>query len=164
MKCKTKKEAELRYGPINFVTKKWPDEAKWMAVCVIPEDIAVVWPNTATGLPTRKIYCNKDMAGPLLKALAAVKAAGLLHELVSFDGCFQIRTVRGSTTSMSAHSMGLAIDLSAKDNGLGVVGNLTPAFVKCFKDQGFDHGGDFSRKDGMHLSFCWEGTNTPTTI
>jgi hypothetical protein len=147
----TQKEAEARYGKI--VDGKWSEEAKWMMVQVIPVEYSASWINSATGKPVSKIYINKDMAPMLMKALALLKASNLLSELKTFDGCFNIRKKRG-LTSLSLHSWGLAIDVNAFENGLGVTPKLSPRFVKCFTDNGFTWGGTWQRKDGMHFQLA----------
>lgn len=154
MKVKTIRDAEERYGKIE--NGKWANESKWMGLLDIPERIALGWKNSATGKPTYRIYCNKDMYEPLLAALESVSKRGLLHELKTFNGCFQIRKVRGMT-SQSAHSWGLAVDVNSETNGLGCVPTLSAEFVRCFTGVGFDWGGFFKRPDGMHFSFCYEG-------
>jgi hypothetical protein len=55
---------------------------------------------------------------------------------------------------MSLHSWGLAVDLNAFENGLGKEPKLSPGFVKCFTDAGFDWGGTWKRKDGMHFELA----------
>jgi hypothetical protein len=46
----------------------------------------------------------------------------------------------------------LAIDVIAFENGLGKEPKLSPGFVKCFTDAGFEWGGTWkSRPDGMHF-------------
>lgn len=145
------KDAISRYGEIK--DSKWMDEGKWMVVFRVPEDIAIHWINSATGQPTRKIYCNRDLVAPLTAALSNLKDRGLLQELKTFDGCFMIRDIRGVPGKPSTHSYGLAIDLNAKENGLGKEPKLSPEFVTCFKDAGFVWGGGFTRKDGMHFQF-----------
>lgn len=147
----TQNEASLKYGPI--VDGKWADEAKWMISLIIPANAASCWLNTANNnKPTNKIYCNKDLAQPLLVALAGLTAANLLTELKTFDGCFAIRSIRGLPDQQSAHSYGLAIDINAATNQLGAKPSLTPEFIKCFTDAGFTWGGNFHRIDGMHFS------------
>jgi hypothetical protein len=102
------------------------------------------------GLIPKKIYCNKDMVAPLSKAFKNLIDTGHVNELKTYDGCFNIRKKRG-LSSMSLHSWGVAIDMNAFENGLGVDPKLSAGFVKCFTDAGFDWGGIWRRKDGMHF-------------
>jgi hypothetical protein len=102
------------------------------------------------GLIPKKIYCNKDMVAPLSKAFKNLIDTGHVNELKTYDGCFNIRKKRG-LSSMSLHSWGVAIDMNAFENGLGVDPKLSAGFVKCFTDAGFDWGGLWRRKDGMHF-------------
>jgi hypothetical protein len=153
--AKTRAEATKRYGEIK--DGKWASQAKWMIMVPVPESLQKHWfvdgdPRT----PARKIYCNKDIAEPLSHALQNIVARELVDQLKSFDGCFNIRNVRGST-NLSAHAYGLAIDINYETNQLGTKGDMTPELVACFTDEGFAWGGNFkSRKDPMHYSFCWE--------
>ena len=102
------------------------------------------------GVIPKKIYCNKDMVIPLGNALKNLINTGYVKELKTWDGCFNIRKKRG-LTSMSLHSWGLAIDVNAFENGLNMQPKLSAGFVKCFTDAGFDWGGIWQRKDGMHF-------------
>lgn len=102
------------------------------------------------GVIPKKIYCNKDMVAPLQKAFENLIATGHVSELKTWDGCFNIRRKRG-LTSMSLHSWGIAVDVNAFENGLNQTPKLSPEFVKCFTDAGFDWGGTWQRKDGMHF-------------
>jgi hypothetical protein len=102
------------------------------------------------GFIPKKIYCNKDMVKPLSIALQSLINTGYVKELKTWDGCFNIRKKRG-LASMSLHSWGLAIDVNAFENGLNMHSKLSAGFVKCFTDAGFDWGGTWQRKDGMHF-------------
>lgn len=102
------------------------------------------------GVIPKRLYCNKDMVSPLAKALQALITTGHVSELKTWDGCFNIRKKRG-LGSMSLHSWGIAVDLNAFENGLNMTPKLSPGFVKCFTDNGFDWGGTWKRKDGMHF-------------
>jgi hypothetical protein len=102
------------------------------------------------GVIPRRIYCNKDLVEPLSKAFKALIETGNVTELKTWDGCFNIRTIRGSST-MSLHSWGVAVDLNAFENGLGKIPRLSDGFVLCFTQNGFDWGGRFGRPDGMHF-------------
>ncbi len=103
------------------------------------------------GIIPKRIYCNKDMVKPLTKAFKALIKTGAVDELKTWDGCFNIRKIRGGNLP-SLHSWGLAIDVNAFENGLGQQPKLSAKFVKCFTDAGFDWGGNWkSRFDGMHF-------------
>jgi len=97
-----------------------------------------------------KLYCNKDIVEPLSQALKNLIDRNVSDQLKTWDGCFNIRKMRG-LFSMSLHSWGVAIDVNAAWNGLGKPSTLTPEFVKCFTDAGFDWGGTWLRKDAMHF-------------
>jgi hypothetical protein len=102
------------------------------------------------GVIPKRIYCNKDLIKPLEAAFKALIATGCVNELKTWDGCFNIRKKRG-LASMSLHSWAIAIDVNAFENGLNVTPKLSAKFVKCFTDNGFDWGGTWQRKDGMHF-------------
>ncbi|MBI4558824.1 MAG: M15 family metallopeptidase [Candidatus Hydrogenedentes bacterium] len=157
MKCTTYEQAVARYGAIDVVARQWPDGGQWMATFDVPDNVERGWVNSFTQKPTTRIYCNKDIHSALAQALQNLKNADLLSELKTYDGCFEIRPVRGRPGRVSTHAYGLALDINASENGLGQPPRLSAPFVKCWTDAGFDWGGDFARKDGMHFSFAWEG-------
>jgi hypothetical protein len=109
--------------------------------------------NLEIGLIPKRIYCNKDLVGPLTNAFTNLIQRGFVNELKTWDGCFNIRKKRG-LASMSLHSWGIAIDVNAAWNGLGKEPTLSAGFVKCFTDAGFDWGGTWKRKDGMHFQLA----------
>ncbi len=129
--------------------KKWGDpavtanELKYMTVWDIP-------PHLEIGAIPKKLYCNKIMIAPLIQAFSNLIDRGFVKELKTWDGCFNVRKKRG-LTSMSLHSWGIAIDVNAAWNGLNKEPQLSAGFVKCFTDAGFDWGGVWTRKDGMHF-------------
>jgi hypothetical protein len=102
------------------------------------------------GVIPKRIYCNKDLIKPLSNAFKNLIERGFVKELKTWDGCFNIRKKRG-LSSMSLHSWGVAIDVNAAWNKLGKEPTLSLGFVKCFTDAGFDWGGNWRRKDGMHF-------------
>ena len=144
-------EAVQKFGPI--VDGKWEREGEFCSVLDIPPEIGKLWNNSATGMPVTHIYMNHEMQAPLLGALQNLLYRGLLDQLYSYDGCYQIRKRRGLSTP-SWHSYALAIDLNAGDNPLGGPSSLSPEFIKAFKDVGFIWGGDWSRPDPMHFQWA----------
>lgn len=105
------------------------------------------------GVIPKRIYCNKDLVGPLQQAFKNLITTGAVKELKTWDGCFNIRKKRG-LASLSLHSWGIAVDVNAFENGLNQAPKLSTAFVKCFTDSGFDWGGTWKRKDGMHFQLA----------
>jgi hypothetical protein len=129
--------------------KKWGDptipvnEMKYMTVWDIP-------PHLEIGVIPKRLYCNKQMIHPLINAFTNLIDRKLINELKTWDGCFNVRNKRG-LKSMSLHSWGIAIDVNAAWNGLGKEPTMSSEFVKCFTDAGFEWGGTWKRKDGMHF-------------
>jgi hypothetical protein len=99
-----------------------------------------------------KFECHKLMVGPLQKAVENLNAAGLIQEWHTYDGCWVVRYMRGSS-QLSIHSWGLAIDINAAENPFNSPNfAMTEAFAKCWKDAGFIWGGDWSSPvDAMHM-------------
>lgn len=158
-RTKTLAQATQRYGLVTADEKgvlTWKDESKWMVTYSLPTDVSAVLINTATGQPTKRIYCNKDIVAPLDAAFKNVRERGLLEQLKTFDGCFQLRMVRGYTDKLSTHGYGCALDINASTNKLGELGDMSVELGKCFMDAGFTWGRTFSRKDSQHFSFSWE--------
>lgn len=152
-KVPTLEAAVKRYGAIT--TGKWAGEANWMTLFHTPDWFSEQV-NGLDGKPCKRIYMNKDMLPAFKDALDNVKTRGLEKELKTFDGCFNIRLVRGSKDQQSTHSYGLAVDLNASENALGAEPTFSKELVACFTDAGFTWGGNFKRKDGQHFSFGWE--------
>jgi len=119
------------------------------------------------GVIPNKLYCNKIMIQPLSKVFKDLINKGCINELVTWDGCFNIRPIRGyekqykdlikqnkpdqASKYLSIHSWACAVDVNAFENQLNTSGKLSSTFVKCFTDNGFDWGGSFKRKDPMHF-------------
>lgn len=73
-----------------------------------------------------------------------------------YDGSYNPRYIRGSTTKWSNHAFGAAIDINAQDNGFNTGhGTMPQPVVDAFKRQGARWGGDYhGRTDPMHFEFC----------
>lgn len=135
----TSKQAEIKYGPPSA-------KSKWLTLWDIPAELEI-------GVIPKRIYCNKDLVKPLEQAFRNLIDRGFVDELKTWDGCFNIRKKRG-LSSWSLHSWAICVDLNAFENGLNMVPKLSKGFVKCFTDAGFDWGGTWQRKDGMHFQLA----------
>ena len=136
------------------------DEGAYMVMWDVPKELEI-------GVIPKRLYCNKAIVKPLSQAFKNLINRGFVNELKTFDGCFNIRIIRGyekkyetlvkqgkieeASRLISLHSWGVAIDVNAAWNGLGKEPKLSEGFVKCFTDAGFDWGGTWKRKDAMHF-------------
>ena len=129
------KQCQEKYGN--------PESEKFMVLWDVPAELEV-------GAIPKKVYCNKDMVKPLSIAFKNIIDRNLVSELKTWDGCFNIRQKRGAL-SPSLHSWAIAIDINAAWNGFGKTPTMSKELVQCFKDAGFEWGGDWSKPDGMHF-------------
>lgn len=148
-------------SPLDCIKKYGkPEDHKNLVMWDVPAELEV-------GIIPKRLYCNKDLIGPLSAAFIDLIKTGAVKELKTFDGCFNIRVQRGyekeyqtymnvgnlekASKFLSIHCWAVAIDVNAFENGLGRTPKLSPEFVKCFTDNGFDWGGNWKRLDGMHF-------------
>jgi len=131
----TSQQALKKYGP--------SETEKFMVLWDVPSELE-------HGAIPKRIYCNRDLVAPLGIAFANVISKGLVAQIRTWDGCFNIRRKRGASSS-SLHSWGIAIDINAAWNQFGKQPTMSPELVKCFTDAGFDWGGTWSKPDGMHF-------------
>lgn len=114
----------------------------------------------------RSIQFHDKGAAVLKAALDACWEAGgkdltnpLFNHIRNFSGSYNYRPIRGSSR-LSCHAFGAAIDFDAEHLPLGKnipAGEMPEIVVKCFKDQGFFWGGDYTgRKDPMHFQLAHE--------
>lgn len=145
------------YDKFGLPTKQG---AGWLILWDVPVELEV-------GKIPKRIYCHKNMVEPLTKAFKNLIDRKKVDELKTWDGCWNFRPIRGYETKfanamkegrlldavklLSIHTWGCAIDVNAAENGLGKEPKLSKEFVDCFKDAGFEWGGDWKRLDGMHF-------------
>jgi hypothetical protein len=103
------------------------------------------------GFKKLTISCHKVMVEPLQRAIANLKAAGVEKQFKTYDGCWVVRHMRGSS-SLSMHAYGLAIDLNAAANPFHCEHfAMTEEFAGCFEKAGFTWGGRWRQPDAMHF-------------
>lgn len=144
-----------RYGDPMKNTKGF--ESQFMVQWPIP-----MWIDTHIPALPNKMYINKDIVHVFEETMNELIAIGAYKEIVTFDGMFNVRYIRGSKTKLSIHSWGLAIDLNASHNPLGFSKDQATAkglhpfsktFDQVWRDLGWTCGIDFSRHDGMHYEY-----------
>jgi hypothetical protein len=108
--------------------------------------------------PVASFLVNKDFQAKLRLAFQALEKAGIHTEIKTYDGCYNDRDVRGSS-SASLHSWAAALDMNAADNPMTRDpdpvkrhGKWSPLFIQIMKGAGIYWGGDWvSRADPMHF-------------
>jgi hypothetical protein len=139
-----------------------PSFSGWGAVHLVP--ITPPFPMHMGAIPIHSIQINRIAADALAhvlatywdkvgKDLARVKAEGV----DIFSGSWNVRNMRG-INQVSMHAYGLAIDLNAPQNPLGVAPGKTKGsftskslIVQCFAEVGVVWGGPWRRPDAMHF-------------
>lgn len=124
-----------------------PKTEKFMTLWDVPTHLEI------GALPNR-LYCHRGMIEPLSKAFGLIISRGLVDQVKTWDGCFNIRNKKGAL-SPSLHSWGLAIDICAAWNGFNRKPTMSKELVACFKESGFDWGGDWTKPDGMHFQLSF---------
>lgn len=152
------------FGKFSFVSTPQPDNLEAIRITDDWESeniVKVVVPQLPgiKGAPSSATVRFHRLAAKQLQALfKAWSKARLLNRVVTWDGSFVARFIRGSTTVLSNHAFGSAFDINAAFNALGA----EPAFpgktgcvhdlVRIAHDHGFYWGGHFAnRRDGMHF-------------
>ena len=104
--------------------------------------------------------CNKRVSHQFAMCFEEWHDLDLSQKIITFDGAYAPRFVRGSRQYLSNHSWGTAFDINASYNRLGAVpvalGKLGSVreLVPVAEKHGFFWGGNFSRVDGMHFEIA----------
>jgi hypothetical protein len=140
------------YGDPSIDTIKW--ERKNMVVWQVPSFIT----EYIECLP-KKMYVHYTFQDTLHDWFEHLLSNGLYKEIKTYDGCWNVRKKRGLST-LSIHAFGMAVDLNASHNPLGlnrdqcIAKGLKP-FSNKFIDASrkyLDCGADWqTRPDLMHF-------------
>ena len=138
---KAQRELYRLYGDPR--EKGWGN--KWMVIWHIKKQFK--W------FPAERVFIHKEFRAKLTAAFAILEAGGLHQEIKSFDGCYNVRMVRGTETILSVHSWGCAIDLNAAQNPLGGESDWSYDFINVMEHCGIYCGARWpGRPDAMHFA------------
>lgn len=117
------------FGNFSFVpapTKSNPEAVRITDGWDKKNLVTVVVPQLITlGLSSSgKVTLNKLIAKQFLGLWDAWEKRGLLHHVISWDGAYVCRFIRGSRTTLSNHAFGSAFDVNAAWNMRGTTGAL----------------------------------------
>lgn len=149
------------WGPLEYevVGGKPVRTNDWYADNVITIQVPqLVGVNVYGTLSSGRCQFHKLAAAQLLGAFQQADEAGFADLLLTYGGTYNMRFIRGSTTTLSNHAFAVAIDLNMAWNGLGKQpalfgeeGSLRQ-MVSIFERWGFYWGGWYrNRKDGQHF-------------
>lgn len=136
------------YGNIKVVDGKIVNPAKWAERNIV----LFITPQLRVMEPV-KIWCNRQVESDLRAIFSEIKE---LEEklnkplIYSIDGCWVVRRQRAGV-KLSTHAWGISVDVNAERNPLGGPVCQSQALARCFTRRGWEWGGDWKRKDGMHF-------------
>jgi len=132
------------------IDPKW--ELDQMASAPLPYPIPLAWD---TSKQAKSMRVHKKLVSVMGEVFTALDGAGLKSKVRTYGGGYSFRAKRTSS-KLSTHCWGIAIDLDPTTNALGSNGDMDPAVVEVFRSFGFKWGGDWTGagKDPMHFQFC----------
>jgi hypothetical protein len=126
---------------------------------------------TCRGLRTSRgvgFWGHELLQTELPRVFETLIARNLIIGLKTFDGCWNVRPMSGSSKSLSVHSWGLALDFNAAQNPYGGKITFSDEMIIAWADCGWESGAIWNTPDGMHFQLCWtknwlERRQTPFT-
>jgi hypothetical protein len=160
-------ERQAIFGKFDFVAAPTDDNPERIKILGNWEEENIIQVPLAgfSGIPQAPSSGKMEfhrLAAPQLQGLwNAWKAKDLLKLILTFDGSFVPRFIRGSRSVLSNHAFGSAFDINFRWNQLGHLPALlgikgsVRALVPLANEYGFYWGGHFkSRRDGMHFEIA----------
>jgi hypothetical protein len=142
----SKKELLAIYG------QPWINQSAWAAANLSYAKVPATFRNA---IPNLRIYCHRYIVPVVEETFAKLDHERLSATIKTFDGCWNVRPVRGYENAKppiySIHSWALALDLNEATNELGTKGSQDSGMLLVFKELGWVWGGDFPRQDPMHF-------------
>lgn len=123
-----------------------------MASVVFPVPLPLGWD---LSVRARGARVHSFIAAETQHVFELLAKEGLWQHLKTYDGGYAWRQQRGSTSKLSMHAFGAALDFNEATNKQGTPGDMHPGVVQIFEACGWTWGGRFqgSRIDPMHYQF-----------
>lgn len=152
-------EYEATSGGKIKILNGWEEENIKMVTLPQLKGIPVFGPNGRKS--GGRLRFHQAAENQLKRLWAAWEEEGLLDRILSYEGSYNPRFIRGSRTILSNHAYGTAFDINGPWNGLGKIpasvgeqGSVRE-LVALATEHGFFWGGSFkTRPDGMHFEIA----------
>jgi hypothetical protein len=135
---------KARFGEFAYQGSSGPVtiDPAWVARNIVTVDLPVLGRTT----------CHRSLVPALRGALEDLVAANLDHLVASFEGCFNPRTIAGST-QLSRHAWGAAVDVNFSVHPTGTSTAQDPRLVDVFARWGFGSGDAWLVPDSGHFEY-----------
>jgi D-alanyl-D-alanine carboxypeptidase/Putative peptidoglycan binding domain len=163
-------QRQALFGPLKFEAAPTPSNPEairitngWEQRNIVTATVPQLKGKLVFGVTPSKgrMQFHRVAVDQLLALWAAWARAGVLDRVKTFDGAYNPRFVRGSTTQLSNHAFGTAFDINQRWNPLGAIPALAGhdgsvrELVDIANQHGFYWGGNFrNRPDGMHFEIA----------
>jgi peptidoglycan hydrolase-like protein with peptidoglycan-binding domain len=161
-------QREAIFGHYDYVPAPTPGNPEgirilggWESANMVSVPIPQLRATLGSSAP-KSMYFHRLGAKQLQGLWADWEKARLLDRVLSYDGAFNPRFVRGSRTTLSNHAFGNGFDINYAYNKLGQRPALVDEkgsvreLVGIANDRGFWWGGHYeNRKDGMHFEIAF---------
>ena len=125
----TSQERANKYGTFTYVARPIPGNPEAIQITgmknfgisrvIVPQSML---DRKVPGIVHNGVYVNEKLVDQMSSLFSDWENEGLLDLLLTWDGAYAPRFVRGSKTTLSNHSWGTAFDINAAWNPLGKSG------------------------------------------
>lgn len=137
-----------------------PGSAAWESANLV--SVPTPWALYYDGKRVSGMRVHRKCADSLKRVLSAIwDACGRSQAEIDrigmskYGGGYNYRPMR-TGSSLSMHSYGCAVDFDPARNGLGNPNPaMDPRVIRAFEAEGWEWGGHWSTKDGMHFQAAW---------
>ncbi len=151
------------FGRYSYIHKPVPGNKENIKITDDWEEKNIITVKIPQLIPIKgsdKVRFHKLAAPQLTTLWSEWESAGLIHLVLTWEGSFVPRFIRGSKIILSNHAFGSAFDINYNWNQLGAIPAIVGQkgsvreLVSIANKNGFYWGGHFSRLDGMHFEIA----------